>query len=122
MSDPGTAYRTREEVQDVRAKRDAIERHRDRLIKSSLATEAELDELDEKVKQEVDEAAKRAAAAAEPPLSELFTQIYVKNLHQYNAGECVLSLCVCVCVCVLSWRSRTDARVQAVKYQHRSDR
>jgi len=86
MSDPGTAYRTREEVQDVRAKRDAIEHHRNRLIKSALASEAELNDLDEKVKQEVDEAAKRAAAAAEPPLSELFTQIYVKNLHQYNAG------------------------------------
>ena len=86
MSDPGTAYRTREEVQQVRATRDAIERQRQRIITSGLGTEAELDEIQAQIKTEVDQAAARAQAALEPPVSELWNNIYVKNLQPYNAA------------------------------------
>ena len=42
MSDPGTSYRTREEIQEVRQSRDPITSFKDKLINSGLATAEEL--------------------------------------------------------------------------------
>merc|ERR1712079_701468 len=42
MSDPGTSYRTRDEVQEMRQKRDPITSFRERLVNADLATMAEL--------------------------------------------------------------------------------
>lgn len=42
MSDPGTSYRTREEVQEVRKHRDAIVGFRDKIVTAGLVTEDEL--------------------------------------------------------------------------------
>lgn len=42
MSDPGTSYRTREEIQEVRQSRDPITQFRERMIESNLATADEL--------------------------------------------------------------------------------
>ncbi|EPB65178.1 pyruvate dehydrogenase E1 component subunit alpha domain protein [Ancylostoma ceylanicum] len=46
MSDPGTSYRTREEIQEVRKTRDPITGFKDRIITSGLATEDDLKALD----------------------------------------------------------------------------
>ena len=42
MSDPGTSYRTREEIQEVRQSRDPITSFKDKLLNSGLATAEEL--------------------------------------------------------------------------------
>jgi len=76
MSDPGTSYRTREEIQGVRQSRDPITGFKEKLLKSNLATEEELKKIDVQVRKEVDEAVKQARADPELPLSELYTGIY----------------------------------------------
>lgn len=42
MSDPGTSYRTREEVQQVRKSRDPIITFKDKVVKSQIVTEEQL--------------------------------------------------------------------------------
>jgi pyruvate dehydrogenase E1 component alpha subunit len=42
MSDPGTSYRTREEVQEVRAHRDPITSFKEKMLTSELATADDL--------------------------------------------------------------------------------
>lgn len=42
MSDPGTSYRTREEIQEVRQTRDPITSFKEKIISSNLVTPEEL--------------------------------------------------------------------------------
>lgn len=42
MSDPGTSYRTREEIQEVRQTRDPITSFKEKIITANLATPEEL--------------------------------------------------------------------------------
>ncbi|KAK6049493.1 pyruvate dehydrogenase E1 component subunit alpha domain protein [Cooperia oncophora] len=76
MSDPGTSYRTREEIQEVRKTRDPITGFKDRLITSGLAKEDDLKAIDKEVRKEVDDAVKVATTA--PLLHEdgIYTDIY----------------------------------------------
>lgn len=81
MSDPGTSYRTREEIQEVRQKRDPITSFKDRCIELGLLTTDEIKEIDSKVRKEVDAATAAAKADKEIPLEELWTDVYAKNLE-----------------------------------------
>lgn len=81
MSDPGTSYRTREEIQEVRQKRDPITSFKDRCIELDLLTAEEIKEIDSKVRKEVDAATATAKADKEIPLEELWTDIYSNNLE-----------------------------------------
>eukprot|EP01099_Mayorella_cantabrigiensis_P000199 TRINITY_DN1089_c0_g1_i2.p1 TRINITY_DN1089_c0_g1~~TRINITY_DN1089_c0_g1_i2.p1 ORF type:complete len:398 (-),score=95.79 TRINITY_DN1089_c0_g1_i2:57-1172(-) len=76
ISDPGTSYRTREEVNEMRQKRDPISRLKAFIEEHNLATADELKEIDRQVKAEVDEAAEFAKTTPEPDPSELFTHVY----------------------------------------------
>lgn len=42
MSDPGTSYRTREEIQEVRLSRDPITSFKEKMLNSNLASADEL--------------------------------------------------------------------------------
>lgn len=42
MSDPGTSYRTRDEIQEVRATRDPITSLKEKILNNNLATAEEL--------------------------------------------------------------------------------
>ena len=75
MSDPAK-YRTREEVQKMKAERDPIDHIREMLVTGKHATEDELKSIDKEVKKIVSEAADFASESPEPALEELYTDIY----------------------------------------------
>ncbi|GLR68938.1 pyruvate dehydrogenase E1 component subunit alpha [Acidocella aquatica] len=75
MSDPAK-YRTREEVQRMRAEHDPLDSAKKHLEELGV-TEAELKKLDDDIKLRVQEAADFAQASPEPDPSELWTDILV---------------------------------------------
>merc|ERR1711920_489612 len=80
MSDPGTSYRTRDEVQEMRKTRDPITGFRDRLIAAELAETSEIKAIELEVKQSVDADVKKAKTDGEIGEEELYYDIYEKNL------------------------------------------
>jgi len=74
MSDPAK-YRTREEVQTVREKRDPIEHLGQKLVARHIATEDELKALDKETRLIVNTAAEYAIESPEPDASELTTDV-----------------------------------------------
>jgi len=81
MSDPGTSYRTRDEVQEVRQTRDPITGFRDRLVGAELAEVSELKAIEIAVKKAVDADVKKAKSDGEIGAEELFYDIYENNLE-----------------------------------------
>lgn len=79
MSDPGTSYRSRDEVQEVRAKRDPITSFKDRIIEAGLVTADEIKKIDVEVKKEVDVATAAAKSDVEIGVPELTCDIYSQN-------------------------------------------
>jgi len=76
MSDPAK-YRTREEVQLVREKRDPIEHLAHHMVASGYASEDDLKAIDKQTRQIVNTAAEYATESPEPDPSELYTDILV---------------------------------------------
>jgi pyruvate dehydrogenase E1 component alpha subunit len=76
MSDPGTTYRTREEVGDVRQTRDPIEYVKKLLTDNNLLSADEIKTIEKNIRSEVNEALVRAKAAGPPPLEWLVEDIY----------------------------------------------
>jgi pyruvate dehydrogenase E1 component alpha subunit len=74
MSDPAK-YRTREEVQAIREKRDPIDTFGQRLIARGILREDELKAIDKDVREVVNRAAEFATDSAEPAPEELYTDI-----------------------------------------------
>lgn len=81
MSDPGTSYRTRDEVQEVRQTRDPITSFKEKITSSNLATAEELKKIDGEIKSTVDEATKVAKSDGEISVEELTTDISSNNLE-----------------------------------------
>lgn len=99
MSDPGTTYRTREEVQRMRSTQDPIRGLQSYIEQWGLATEAELkvslylrftsskgfdecmsfQQMDKEAKAQVDEAVEEAKQSPEPEVKDLWTDIYYKG-------------------------------------------
>ncbi|KAM7484293.1 hypothetical protein LguiA_000302 [Lonicera macranthoides] len=86
MSDPGSTYRTRDEISGVRQERDPIERIRKLILAHELATEKELKEIEKELRKEVDEAIAQAKESPVPDPSELFTNVYVKGFGVEACG------------------------------------
>lgn len=74
MSDPAK-YRTKEEVQKVRAEQDPIDRLRARLAEDKIMDEAGAKALDREVREIVNAAAEFAQNSPEPDPSELWTDV-----------------------------------------------
>lgn len=79
MSDPGTSYRSRDEIAEVRQKRDPITSFKERIISTGLATDADIKAIDAEVKKEVDEATKKARGDPGIKLEELTWDIYAND-------------------------------------------
>ncbi len=84
MSDPAK-YRTREEVQEMREKRDAIEHVRQMILQGKHASEDDLKAIDKEIKETVNASAEYAKESPEPALSELWTDIYADASAPQNA-------------------------------------
>ena len=76
MSDPGTTYRTRDEIQRIRSTQDPIRGLQRYISEGGLATEDELKQMDKDAKAEVDAAVEEAKASPCPDEKELWTDIY----------------------------------------------
>ena len=77
MSDPAK-YRTREEVQRMRAEHDCLDSARKALVEMG-ANEAELKKLDDSIKARVQAAADFAQQAPEPDASEIWTDVLAEG-------------------------------------------
>ena len=75
MSDPAK-YRSKEELTEMREKRDPIENFGKKLIERGVVNEEDLKQLDASVKAIVIAAAEFATESPEPGLAELYTDIY----------------------------------------------
>ncbi|KAF2903998.1 hypothetical protein ILUMI_02169 [Ignelater luminosus] len=81
MSDPGTSYRTRDEIQEVRQTRDPITSFKEKITSTNLLSTDEIKKLEGEIRATVDEATKKAKADKEIALDELTADIYVQNLE-----------------------------------------
>ncbi|KAI7897983.1 dehydrogenase E1 component-domain-containing protein [Cokeromyces recurvatus] len=88
MSDPGTTYRTRDEIQQVRSSSDPISHLKKLILEHNIATEAELKDIEKKVKKEVDDAQREAENSPEPDIKEFWTDIYVPNTEPKAIRGC----------------------------------
>ncbi len=77
MSDPAK-YRTKDEVQKMRAEQDPIEQVKQRILKDKNASEDDLKAMDKKIREIVGKAAEFAMADPLPDASELYTNILVE--------------------------------------------
>jgi len=77
MSDPGTTYRTRDEISKMREAKDPVANVKGKLLNNNLATEEDIKEVEKQVKAEIDEAIKFAMNGKEPELNELWTNVQV---------------------------------------------
>ena len=75
MSDPAK-YRTREEVQKMRAQRDPIEAVRTLLISEKHATDEEIKTIDKEIKEIINACAEYAKDSPEVSAEELWTDVY----------------------------------------------
>ncbi|KAL1117762.1 hypothetical protein AAG570_004077 [Ranatra chinensis] len=86
MSDPGTSYRTRDEVQEVRQTRDPITSFREKIISADLVTPEEIKKIDSEIKAEIDQAVKLAKSDTEIGLEEMTADIYALPLETQIRG------------------------------------
>jgi len=76
MSDPGTSYRTRDEIASVRKARDPIEKVKKKILENNIATKEELKEIDKQLKVELQKASQAAKESNYPPLEAVYEHVY----------------------------------------------
>ncbi|XP_076819241.1 pyruvate dehydrogenase E1 component subunit alpha, mitochondrial-like [Clavelina lepadiformis] len=79
MSDPGTSYRTRDEVKEVRQSLDPITTFRDKLLQVDMVSKDDIKAIDAQAKQHVEEETAKALASAEPDFKQLANDIYITD-------------------------------------------
>ena len=81
MGDPGTSYRTKEEIEEWK-KRDPITRLEAQLLQKKIITESELKKIQTSITRELDEAVKFAAESPEPKVEEALEDIYCVEVEK----------------------------------------
>lgn len=82
MSDPAK-YRTKEEVEEYK-QRDPIEQVRAAILKNKFATEEELEEIDNKIKEAVKECVTFAEESNYPDPSEAYKDVYAQEDYPFT--------------------------------------
>ncbi|THD24519.1 Pyruvate dehydrogenase E1 component subunit alpha mitochondrial [Fasciola hepatica] len=90
MSDPGTSYRTREEVQSVRRGRDPISLFQKRVTEAQLCSDEEIKAMEKKVREEVDKDAEQSLGDPEPALESVYEHVYQHLLPGFKVRGCDL--------------------------------
>lgn len=88
MSDPGTSYRKREEVQEVRQKKDPITTFSAKLVESGIATQAELKTIDNEVRKVLADVEHRALTDPELDVGELYNNVYINPEPEFKIRGC----------------------------------
>ena len=86
MSDPGSTYRTRDEVAGIRQNRDPVEGVRRMLLDKAGVEPGELKKIEKAVKAEVDAAVEQAKKDPAPPSDWLSKNVYVDSLGATARG------------------------------------
>lgn len=81
MSDP-QKYRTKEEVAEFKAK-DPIEQVLKTIKENKFLSDKQLEEIEKKIKKQVDDAVKFAEESPLPPAEELYKDVYVQTDYPY---------------------------------------
>jgi len=81
MSDPAK-YRSKDEVEAYKAV-DPIEQIRLTLIENSMATEADIESINERVNDVVEDSVRFAEESPYPDPSELYKDVYVQEDYPY---------------------------------------
>ena len=79
MSDPGTTYRTRDEVQQMRSEHDAIAGLKKYILEWGVTDEKSLKAIDKAAKEEVEVAVEEAKKSPFPELGDFWTDVYYKG-------------------------------------------
>uniref|UniRef100_A0A5S6Q7A9 Pyruvate dehydrogenase E1 component subunit alpha n=1 Tax=Trichuris muris TaxID=70415 RepID=A0A5S6Q7A9_TRIMR len=79
MSDPGTSYRTREEIQEVRKHRDPITGFREKVVSGGLIDEEEAKAIEKEVRSTIESALAEALKDPEPPMDLLYSDVYAET-------------------------------------------
>lgn len=90
MSDPGITYRTREEINEVRAKRDPIEIVRKMLLENSWAQESELKDIEKKIRADIEADVEKIKQDPEPTPEDLYRDVGLTK-HYIRGVEYKLS-------------------------------
>ncbi|CAG9861684.1 unnamed protein product [Phyllotreta striolata] len=77
MSDPGTSYRTKEEVKKVMDEQDCIKNFTKKMIDKQLVTQEEIKAIDDKIKKDVKECLDKCEKAPEPGIDETYKDVYL---------------------------------------------
>lgn len=81
MSDPAK-YRTKEELEEYKQK-DPIEQVKAIILKKKYASEADLKEIDDKIKKQVQECVDFAEESDFPPASDAYTDVYAQEDYPF---------------------------------------
>lgn len=91
MSDPGITYRSRDEINEVRANRDPIEIVRKLLLENSWAAEAELKDIEKKIRADIEADVEKMKNDPEPTFEDMYANVgigkhYIRGV-EYNLSR-----------------------------------
>ena len=84
MSDPGTTYRNREEIEFTRSTRDPLEFVKKCLTDAEFMTAEEIKETEKRIRKEVQKEVLKAKESARPGMELLAQHIYASDLEPGN--------------------------------------
>jgi pyruvate dehydrogenase E1 component alpha subunit len=86
MSDSGVSYRTKDEVIELRSKRDCIAYVRNLIINNNLATDDELKKIDKEIKTRIEEEIENIRNDPYPETDQLYKHVYVNETPPFIRG------------------------------------
>lgn len=84
MSDPGTTYRNREEIEFTRSNRDPLEFVKKSLIDAEFMTAEEIKDTEKRIRKDVQKQVLQAKESSRPTIDDLPQHIYAAKLEPYH--------------------------------------